>query len=246
MTQDQLTIESVTGVDVEFQIAGPGSRSYAFVVDWHIRFLLALAWMIVAFFIVIGSWSIASLDDTPGSSIAMIFVPAMLIYFLYQPVAELVTRGRSPGKRIAGVRIISRTGDVPSIGALLIRNLFRLVDSLPALYVVGLVCTMFTKQHVRIGDLAAGTLLVIDHDRDGKALARADALSRNPNIDPQTADLIDELLERWKVLEKGKRRELATALLLQVDPQIERKELALLDDRRLHVRLKAILSGTQP
>ena len=48
-------------------------------------------------------------------------------------------RGRTPGKRMAGVRIVARDGGAPSVGALLVRNVFRLIDSLPLLYGVGLV-----------------------------------------------------------------------------------------------------------
>jgi len=242
MSQDQLIINSVTGVDVEFKIAGPGSRSYAFVIDWHIRLVLALAWFIVVLLAVAGGLSFEGLDDAGGGKIALIFLPPTLIYFLYQPIAELITRGRSPGKRIAGVRIVSREGDIPSIGALLIRNLFRLVDSLPALYVIGLVCTMVTKQNVRIGDLAAGTLLVIDHDRDGKSLAKMETLSRNPALDPKTADLIDELLERWNTLSKHKRRELALSVLTHT-AQLTPEQLRALKDAQLRARLQQTLTG---
>ena len=73
-------------------------------------------------------------------------------------------RGRTPGKRIAGVRLVTREGDIPGAGALLLRNIFRLLDSLPVCYLVGLATVVFTEHHVRVGDLAAGTLLVMDHD----------------------------------------------------------------------------------
>ena len=45
---DSLRIESITGVDVELPLAGPGGRSYAFIIDWHIRLLIALFWMLIA------------------------------------------------------------------------------------------------------------------------------------------------------------------------------------------------------
>ena len=48
MTDDQISVESVTGVDLTLKIAGPGTRSYAFVIDWHIRLLLSGAWLLVA------------------------------------------------------------------------------------------------------------------------------------------------------------------------------------------------------
>src|SRR5450631_2203760 len=161
MTDDRLSVESVTGVDLTLNIAGPGSRSYAFVIDWHIRLLLALAWLC-------GSWLLVkiigvTLSPAAASSKLMAIValaPAAGIYLFYHPVLEVLMRGRTPGKRRAGVRIVTRNGGTPSLGALLIRNIFRLVDSLPFFYVVGLASCFITEQRVRIGDLAAGTLLV--------------------------------------------------------------------------------------
>src|SRR2546421_10292875 len=71
-------------------------------------------------------------------------------------------RGSTPGKRMAGVRIVARDGGGPSAGALLTRNVFRLVDSLPLFYGVGLITVVLTRDNLRIGDMAAGTLLVFE------------------------------------------------------------------------------------
>src|SRR5690606_18924459 len=92
----------------------------------------------------------------------VVALPATAIYLLYHPVLEVAMRGRTPGKRIAGVRVVRRDGGVPGVGALLVRNVFRLVDSLPFLYCVGLTAAVLTEHSVRIGDMAAGTLLVYD------------------------------------------------------------------------------------
>ncbi len=244
MRQDQLSIASVTGVDVEFQIAGPGSRSYAFVIDWHIRILLAFAYLMVAIVVATGSLSFIGINELSARSLAFIWAPPALIYFFYQPALEILMHGRTPGKRIAGVRILTREGDIPGVGALLIRNLFRMIDSLPAFYVVGLITTMVTQHHVRFGDMAAGTVLVIDHDREGKSLQRLERLDRNTKLDPTTADLVDELIERWKDLSKDKRRPLAIALLAKIDNAFTREELQALDDHGLLVRLNDALDST--
>jgi len=66
-------------------------------------------------------------------------------------VVELALRGSTPGKRMAGVRIVARDGGAPSVGALLTRNVFRLVDSLPLFYGVGLITVVLTREHLRIG-----------------------------------------------------------------------------------------------
>ena len=59
---------------------------------------------------------------------------------------------------------MARDGSAPGAGALLVRNVFRLIDSLPVLYCVGLVAVIATREHLRVGDMAAGTLLVYERD----------------------------------------------------------------------------------
>ena len=70
--------------------------------------------------------------------------------------------GRTPGKRMIGLRVLTPEGLVPSTGALVTRNVFRIIDSMPAFYVVGLLFVMFGRRHLRLGDLAAGTVLAVE------------------------------------------------------------------------------------
>jgi uncharacterized RDD family membrane protein YckC len=242
MAHDSLTAASATGVDVSLAIAGPGSRSYAFVIDWHIRFLVALAWFVCAALIVAGT-----LAPAPGKLAAprfalAVLLPAFAIYFLYHPVLELAMHGRTPGKRMAGVRLVTRTGGVPSTGALLIRNVFRIIDSLPAFYVVGLVSCFVTAEHVRIGDLAAGTVLVVDHGEAVASLDQLGALARDARIDPAALDLAGELLRRWKDLDSERRAALAHTLIARIDPGADPGLLAALDGGALRARLEALVS----
>jgi uncharacterized RDD family membrane protein YckC len=155
-----LVVDSVTGVDVAVPVAGPGARSFAFLTDWLIRTILAVAWYVVAALLYNRSWSISPSLNPDAAWFVAVIAPPAAIYFLYHPVFEIATRGRTPGKRMAGVQIVTRNGGAPTVGALLARNVFRLVDSFPLAYAVGLVVTIATRDHVRIGDLAAGTLLV--------------------------------------------------------------------------------------
>ena len=87
------------------------------------------------------------------------------MFILYHPIVETLLRGISPGKRFVGLRIATLAGGVPNPGPLLLRNLFRLIDSAPIFYGVGLLMTMFNRNGQRLGDLAAGTLLVYDNGR---------------------------------------------------------------------------------
>jgi len=205
-------IASVTGVDIELKIAGPGGRSYAFVIDWHIRFLAAAAWFIVGSLLA-GTLQFVNGADTPSSFVFVVVLPSTAIYVLYHPVLEVALRGQTPGKRIAGVRLVAlANGGAPSIGALLIRNVFRLIDSLPAFYVVGLVSTMVTKHAVRIGDIAAGTVLVYDEAPSGLLLDRLSGAGVE-RLGLAQAQLVRELLDRWPQLGAGARTKLANDLL---------------------------------
>ena len=231
-------------MDVELAIAGPGSRAYAFIIDWHIRLLLALVWFAGAAYVQTGLFHLRV--KSPGPVIAIAGLPALAIYFLYQPLAELAMRGRTPGKRMAGVRIVNRRGGTPSVLALLIRNAFRLIDSLPAFYGLGLCTTMFSAQRVRLGDLAAGTLLVHDGDSETRALAQLGSGSLNEGLDAGTLALGNDLLLRWKELDATVRGHLARDLLRRVDAargSAADAQLDALGEDDLQRRLRDALAG---
>jgi hypothetical protein len=168
----------------------------------------------------------------------------MAIYFLYHPIVELVMHGQTPGKRMAGVRVVNRDGGPPGTGAILIRNAFRLIDSMPSMYVVGLICTMVTAQRVRIGDMAAGTLLVTVAPEKRSSLADLAARGQSSPLDPAALDLVEQLLERWKELEPERRRAIARELVRRVDVA-PAKPVDDLADAELHARLVA-LAGMGP
>lgn len=164
--------------------AGLGSRAYAFIVDWHVRVVVALLWLIGAYAIEGPHWR-------------LVLVPAAMIYFLYQPVVELAMRGSSPGKRKAGLHIVSLAGEQPGLIAIVLRNALRLLDSLPVCYGLGILLMLADGR--RMGDRLSGTVAVHALPRDAGSGARA-ALAR-------------ELLERWDGLEPTRRQALARRLL---------------------------------
>jgi uncharacterized RDD family membrane protein YckC len=243
---DRYVIASATGVDVSVTIAGTGSRSYAFLIDWHIRLLLALAWFVCAALIIRGQVFPAPTDKTSVAVALIAIFPALVIYFLYHPILEIAMRGRTPGKRIAGVRLISRSGGAPSAGALLIRNVFRLIDAMPAFYMVGLTSTLVSARHVRIGDLAAGTLLVFDQEHHVQSLEQLGDLAQNSKLDPSAVDLLNDLLARWAGLDEKSRTALARALLERLDKQATPSELNALSQDALRSRLLTLLRPETP
>jgi uncharacterized RDD family membrane protein YckC len=233
MADEPLFVQSATGVDLTLRLAGPGNRSYAFVIDWHIRLLIAGAWLLIADYAL-------KLSLSPRSPDALItLLPAAIIYFLYHPILEVAMRGLTPGKRIAGLVLVDRTGGTPGTASLLIRNVFRLIDGLPGLYVVGLVCCIFTAHRVRIGDMAAGTLLVLDDAAAAQSLTRLEKLAAGSHLPLDALELVDQVLDRWPTLEPGNRVQIARSLLARLESSD-----GALSETQLHSRLIALRDGT--
>lgn len=237
LATEELNIKGLTGVDITLRIAGPGTRAYAFIIDWHIRLLVALAWILAGLLI-----GLVMGPQFKRKIFPLVFIlPALLIYFLYHPVLEWMMRGRTPGKRRAGARIVTLEGATPGTRALLMRNLFRLIDSLPLAYLVGLACCILTAQRVRIGDLAAGTVLVLDEPKASQSLAVVGMLAQNSRLEPAAAALVQDLLDRWAELEAQRRESLARELLAKLDTALDPGQLAGLNVAAVRSRLEALL-----
>jgi uncharacterized RDD family membrane protein YckC len=236
--EPDLVVDSATGVEVALPVAGPGARSYAFVIDWHIRVIVAIAWYVVAALIFNGAWSLGAPIEPSAGWFGLVLLPAAAIYLLYHPVLEIAMRGRTPGKRMAGVRIVTHDGALPAMPAHLIRSVFRLIDSLPVFYGIGLVTAVVTKNHVRIGDLAAGTLLVYERGEE-LVLEHVSATALGSRLDAHTAELVNELLARWTLLDGAVRVRLARTLLTKLHVA----DSDALDDAGLRARLELLASG---
>lgn len=212
VAEHRLQVASVTGIDWGFSIAGLGGRSYAFVVDWHIRVVGALAWWALSSLLLYGDvlGVVSNVSAVDRLFLSVVLAPTLAIYFLYHPIVEVAMLGRTPGKRLAGIRIVASDGQVPAVGALVVRNVLRIVDSMPGMYAVGLIATLLTRQSVRIGDLAAGTVLVYEDDGAGVPAFKEDAIVRHGL---ERAELVHELLQRWDGLHPEHRVRLAAKLL---------------------------------
>jgi uncharacterized RDD family membrane protein YckC len=240
---EELTVRGLTGVDMTLAVAGPGTRSYAFVIDWHFRALGVLAWVVLGAMLRQTVLAASGGKLTSNPVMMAVMVGAGLTYFLYHPVLELIMRGKTPGKVIAGVRIVTVEGEMAGSGALLMRNLFRLIDSLPLFYIVGLACCFMTRQRVRIGDMAAGTVLVLDVTDSAKSLSRLGAMLERSSLSPETLKLVQDLLDRWQALEKPRRAVLARTLIARIEPQRDAGELAALDAPALRALLESHIAS---
>lgn len=242
MAEEERTVRGMTGVDTRVRIAGPGTRSYAFLTDWTIRLLLALGWLLGGALLRLLP-AIAAEPQLAHRLMTAAVILALLTYFLYHPVLEVAMRGHTPGLRKAGARIVTVAGAIPGTGPLLMRNLLRLIDALPVFYMVGLACCMLTAKRVRLGDLVAGTVLALDEADRAEFLGGLSARMHSTALPVDALQLIHDLLDRWRSLEEVRRTCLARELLSKLDPGFDRQLTEALSERDLRGWLEALLAG---
>lgn len=209
--EDRVVIALPEGIEQELILAGLGSRIIAATIDMLVRFLAIIAYTILAS--AIAAWFPASEGYVSATWLALLF----LISFGYDVVFETWGGGRTPGKRCIGIRVVREGGFPVGFKASAIRNLLRIVDSLPAGYLVGAVMIVSDTKNQRIGDRVANTLVVRDH----KAPAARPTFSAGNNSAPGwdvstiSADelvLVRQFLERRHGLAPEARHRLAWQL----------------------------------
>jgi uncharacterized RDD family membrane protein YckC len=164
VSSDQLSIDTPELVDIEMPLAGIGSRFIALLVDyliWGLSFLV-LGWIFN--FILPGMLAFSRLSAQ--WAVAARILLGFLLYWGYFTLFEAFWNGRTPGKWVAKIRVIQRSGRAIGLFESMARNLIRVVDQIPFFYAVGVVTMFVTKQHQRLGDLAAGTLVVRDRQEE--------------------------------------------------------------------------------
>ena len=161
--EDTRTIATPEGVELRLRLAGVGSRFAAGMIDFAIKGAVVL---VVA--LVVG----VSLGGVP----ALVAGGAGLLFamVMFDILFEVRAGGRTPGKRVLGLRVVLADGRPVGLRASAVRNVLRLVEGLPLSYVPAIVSILATSSNQRLGDLAAGTV-VVHEARAGKAPAAAPA-----------------------------------------------------------------------
>lgn len=162
LPEETLDIQTPENVAFGYQIAGIGSRFLASLLDTILIVLLQVVILIVVTLIIRAVDQTVFSEQISGWVYAVFGIVAAIFYWGYYIFFEMLWNGQSPGKRWVGLRVIRPDGTPITLSESLIRNLARLVDFLPAAYGVGVVTMFIDKQSRRLGDLAAGTLVVQD------------------------------------------------------------------------------------
>jgi uncharacterized RDD family membrane protein YckC len=168
----KLTVETPEQIGIDFELAGLGSRLLAALID----FLCMSVFIAVAIGLALGaaggeadSWRRVAENATGqepwtrGLGVAATILVLLAIFVVqwgYYIICEMTMDGASPGKRALGLRVIRDNGLPVGFVQSMVRNLVRVVDFLPWAYGVGLVATFASGRSQRLGDLAAGTLVI--------------------------------------------------------------------------------------
>lgn len=163
---DEVRIETPEQIDLALEPAGLGSRFVARVVDTLLWAAVVLLLALVAVFI------LANLERLPAGSWAQGILGAVLVALLYglmlayDIVFELRWNGQTPGKRLAGIRVQRDGGGPIDFRSSCIRNLLRPVDMVPVFYLLGALVIFLNRRRQRLGDLAAGTMVIRERVAD--------------------------------------------------------------------------------
>jgi uncharacterized RDD family membrane protein YckC len=158
---EQLTISTPEQVTFEYEMAGIGSRFVAALLD-HVIVAAILLFLLCAGSFVGQVSLFASGGDaaTAYLILAILILIIFLVMFGYFVVFETVWHGQTPGKRAGRLRVIRHNGQPIGAGEAMIRNLVRLADFLPVFYGIGFISMFIDKEARRLGDFAAGTIVV--------------------------------------------------------------------------------------
>jgi uncharacterized RDD family membrane protein YckC len=220
-----LGVEVITPENIAFQyrVAGPFLRLRAYLIDAAIRAGVALA----------GAFVSASIFDSleleaigRGLWLLLLF----LLAWFYGGLFETFWNGQTPGKRWLGIRVVTVEGQPITALQAVLRNVLRVVDGQPLVFgLVGLVAASMNDRFQRLGDLASGTMVVVDQRRwfrglvavqDAGALAIAAQIPARFQVPPTLAQALAAYTERRDAFWPDRRREIAAPLAEWLAPRL--------------------------
>ncbi|MFO7752642.1 MAG: RDD family protein [Desulfobacteraceae bacterium] len=191
--------ETPEGIVLRLKTAGPVSRAYAWLIDCMIR---AGVYLVLV--------SVLSAFSRAGT--AGILICLFLLEWFY-PVVFEVYSGATPGKRSLGLRVVHDNGTPVDVSSSLLRNLLRAADFFPLFYAAGLISMMFNKNFKRLGDMAAGTLVVYEEKQTRPAKTENTAVKQPPlELRVHEKQTILDFAERSRTLSKSRCIELVEIL----------------------------------
>lgn len=216
---DIARFETPENIAITYRLAGPGTRFVAFLFDSLLIFV-ALVLVFIAL-VVLAVVTESTMFDVAGLAAILVFTIGVgFVNIAYYGVFEWFMNGQTPGKRLARIRVVSDGGFSLTFSGVVIRNVFRLIDVIPLLWVVPVV----TRKMQRFGDIVAGTIVVTE--QTGRVNPIREILATRPASDAVftfspdqlralrtiDVDAVERFLERRGVLHIDHRAALAERL----------------------------------
>jgi len=192
--------ETPEGIDLSFAPAGPLVRGAAWGIDFLIRIVIYIA-------------AISVLSMLGQAGVGLYLIVLFSVEWLY-PIVFEARNGQTPGKKQMGIRVINEDGTQPGWQPCMVRNLIRFVDFLPFFYGFGLISVFLNRDFKRLGDFAAGTLVIHDprkvKQRVESETIKTQALALNLTLKEQQA--VIQFSERQHMLTESRKAELVSIL----------------------------------
>lgn len=214
--RQHLEVETPEHVVLDLEIAGIGSRTLAAVLDMLI--LLGGTLAVMTALAILGGYGL-TIGRYGG---AILLLAGFAVWTGYFILFEGIRGGQTPGKRIAGIRVVMDTGHAATLGAAAVRNLLRAADFLPPPYLLGALLVAFHPRAKRLGDLVAGTVVVRDrpHEpRPEQRPAEAAALPSMPELSDAEFRLLAQFAGRQGDVEPEARARLASSIARRLAPR---------------------------
>jgi uncharacterized RDD family membrane protein YckC len=243
-----VAIETPEHIVFRYRVAGPARRLLAYVVDLVVVYVTLFLFLFILLFAVVGAGQFTTtLETTLKTGVGLLLVVFFAVEWVYFAAWE-ATLGRTPGKMAAGLRVVTTEGRPIGFREAALRNLLRAVDRMPSLpfplmlvgaYVPALASIALSKRFRRLGDLVAGTMVIVPESARATSALRLwpppephelAAVPDDITLDADERSAIELFLRRRGTLGPAREHELASMV---VEPLAKRFGFRLRDPARM-------------
>lgn len=241
-----VSVRTPESIAFSYELAGLGSRFLAVAFDMLVQFaiLAAIVWgvFLLAAYAPHAKTTVAN-RTVESAAYAIVWAVIFVVFFGYFIVFEGFGNGQTPGKKLLGIRVVRDGGYPIDIGASFIRNLVRAGEFALAFYAVSAVSTILSPENKRLGDMAAGTIVVRDSPSKNLTAflqqAQEQPSHRFAMLTDEEHAVIARFMARRSGMDPVHRRSLAAQIVERVRTRVS-SDLQRLDDEELIERLSAI------
>jgi len=199
---------------LQFAVAGPVIRGMAWLIDVAIRSVI-----LITINIVMGASAFSTNSAYMATGIFLIM--QFMISWFYTTLFEAMT-GSTPGKKVFGLWVVHDNATPITWSGALIRNFLRVIDTLPFIYMVGLVSMLMDNRFRRLGDLAAGTLVIYrDKTTQDSSFEHEVGLPPPEWLTREDRQAVVDFAERSRSLSPDRQKELANILSHLIDDDVD-------------------------